>query len=405
MIHQREFSTDAKAPLADLRVVDLSRFFSGNMASMQLAEFGAEVIKIEEPEKGDPLRSILVKGRSLQWKLYARNKKSVAISARDPDGLALLRQLIATADILVENFRPGTLEEMGLAPADLHAANPKLTILRISGFGQTGPYSERPGFGSLVEAMSGFAAITGFADRGPVLPPLALADMVAAMYGAFAVVVARRDVDRGGTGQVIDLALLEPLISILGPQAENYRTSGEVPKRHGSRSPNSVPRNVFQTRDGRWIALSGVLQNMAERIFRAIGRPDMITDPRFATNALRVKNVEECEAPIIEFVGRHDLAEVIDIFVRAEVTAAPVYTPDQMIADPHIIEREVIVDLPDPDGGRMLMHNVIPRLSRTPGSIRTPAPRLGQHTREILGALGCEAARLDELAGRGVIRM
>jgi crotonobetainyl-CoA:carnitine CoA-transferase CaiB-like acyl-CoA transferase len=404
MIHQRDFSPDVKSPLSDLRVVDMSRFFSGNMASMQLADHGAEVIKIEDPDKGDPLRALQVKGRSLQWKLYGRNKKSVALNPRDPEGLALLRELIATADVLIENFRPGTLEAMGLAPATLHATNPRLIILRISGFGQDGPYRDRPGFGSLVEAMSGFAAMTGFPDREPVLPPLALADMIAAMYGAYSVVIARREVEHGGAGQVIDLALLEPLISILGPQAENYRTSGELPKRSGSRSANAVPRNIYQTRDGRWMAVSGAMQGMAERILRTIGRPDMVTDPRFATNAARVRNVEECEKPIREFVAARDLVEVMDIFVRAEITAAPVYQADQLIADPHVIEREVIVDMPDADMGHMMMHNIIPRLSRTPGAIRTPAPRLGQHTREILGALGCDAARLDELGKRGVIR-
>src|ERR1035437_2701862 len=348
MIHQRDFCPHVKSPLSDLRVVDLSRFFSGNMASMQLADYGAEVIKIEDPDKGDPLRALQVKGRSLQWKLYGRNKKSVALNPRDAEGLALLRDLIATADVLIENFRPGTLEAMGLAPEALHAANPRLIILRISGFGQDGPYRDRPGFGSLVEAMSGFAAMTGFPDREPVLPPLALADMIAAMYGAYAVVIARREVEHGGVGQVIDLALLEPLISILGPQAENYRTTGQLPKRSGSRSANAVPRNIYQTRDGHWMAVSGVMQTMAERIMRTIGRPDMITDPRFATNAARVRNVEACEQPIIEFVAARDLAEVMDFFVRAEITAAPVYQADQLIADRHVIEREVIVDLPDP---------------------------------------------------------
>jgi len=404
MVHQREFRPDVKSPLSDLRVVDLSRFFSGNMASMQLADYGAEVIKIEDPDKGDPLRALQVKGRPLQWKLYGRNKKSVALNPRDPEGLALLRELIATADVLIENFRPGTLETMGLAPETLQATNPRLIILRISGFGQDGPYRDRPGFGSLVEAMSGFAAMTGFPDREPVLPPLALADMIAAMYGAYSVVIARRVVEHGGAGQVIDLALLEPLISILGPQAENFRTSGELPKRSGSRSANAVPRNIYQTRDGRWMAVSGAMQGMAERIFRTVGRPDMVTDPRFATNAARVRNVEECEKPIREFVAARDLVEVMDIFVRAEITAAPVYQADQLIADPHVIEREVIVDMPDADMGHMMMHNIIPRLSRTPGSIRTPAPRLGEHTREILGGLGCDAARLDELGKRGVIR-
>ncbi len=403
MIHQRDFSPNARPPLSDLRVVDLSRFYAGNMVSLQLADYGAEVIKIEDPEKGDPLRALQVKGSSVLWKVYARNKKSVALSLRHPEGLALLRDLIASADVLIESFRPGTLEKMGLGPHVLHAANPRLTILRISGFGQDGPYRNRPGFGTLVEGMSGFAAMNGFADREPVLPPLALGDMVAALYGAYAVMIARRDVERGGAGQVIDLPLLDPLISILGPQAENYRISGELPKRTGGRSSNAVPRNVFRTRDGRWIAISGSIQTMAERIMRTIGRPDMIADPRFATNSARVRNVEECEKPITAFVAAHDCAEVMEIFQRAEVTAAPVYDIDQLIEDPHVVEREVIVDLPDAELGHVMMHNVVPRLSRTPGAIRTPAPRLGEHTREVLATLGCDQGQLDALASRGVI--
>ncbi len=404
MIHRREFSPEARPPLADLRVVDLSRFYAGNMVGLQLADYGAEVIKIEDPEKGDPLRALQMNGRPLLWKVYARNKKSVALSLRHADGVALVRELVGTADVLMESFRPGTLETMGLGPELLHAANPRLIILRISGFGQSGPYRDRPGFGTLVEGMSGFAAMNGFADREPVLPPLALGDMVAALYGAYAVLVARREVEHGGAGQVIDLPLLDPLISILGPQAENYRVSGKLPVRSGGRSNATVPRNVFRTRDGRWIAMSGSIQSMFERIMRTIGRPDMITDPRFATNTARVGNIEACEKPIADFIGARDFAEVMAIFQQAEVTAAPVYETDQLLADPHVIEREVIVDMPDPELGQVMMHNVVPRLLRTPGALRTPAPLLGEHTREILADLGCDAARLDALAVQGVIR-
>jgi len=403
MVKQRAFDTAATPPLADLLVVDLSRLVAGNMVSLQLADHGAEVIKIEDPTTGDPLRAWRTAGHSLHWKVYARNKKSLALDLRNPDGLALLADLIARADVLIENFRPGTLETMGLAPTTLHARNPRLIIVRISGFGQDGPYRTRPGFGTLVEGMSGFAAMNGFADRPPVLPPLALADMIAGLYGAYAVMIARREVERGQPGQVIDLPLLDPLISILGPQAEIWRTSGQLPERTGSRSNTTSPRNVFQTRDGRYIAISASIQAMAERLLRLIGREDMLTDPRFATNTGRVANAEACEAPIAAFIAARDCDDVLGIFDKAGITAAPVYDIDQLIADPHVIEREILVDFPDDDLGQVMMHNVVPRLSATPGAIRTPAPRLGQHTREILHMLGRDAPAVAALLASGAV--
>ncbi len=403
MVHRRDFAPDATPPLRDLRVIDLSRLVAGNMVSLQLADMGAEVIKVEDPQKGDPLRAWRVNGHSLHWKVYARNKKSLALSLRDPEALDLLKVLISTADVLIENFRPGTLEQMGLGPQALRSRNPRLIVVRVSGFGQDGPYAERPGFGSLVEGMSGFAAMNGFADREPVLPPLALADMIAGLYGAYAVMVARREVERGGAGQVIDLPLLDPIVSILGPQAETLRQTGRLPERTGSRSNTTSPRNVFRTKDGRYIAISASIQTMAERLLRTVGRADMIADPRFATNTARVANVAETEKPIADFIAARDCAEVMAIFEAAEITAAPVYDIDQLVADPHVVEREVLVDLPDAEMEQVTMHNVVPRLSATPGALRTPAPRLGQHTREILGAIGCDADRLAALAARGAI--
>jgi crotonobetainyl-CoA:carnitine CoA-transferase CaiB-like acyl-CoA transferase len=404
MVHRRDFAPDATPPLRDLRVVDLSRLVAGNMVSLQLADMGAEVIKVEDPQTGDPLRAWRVNGHSLHWKAYARNKKSLALSLRDPEALDLLRDLLATTQVLIENFRPGTLEAMGLAPAALWVRNPGLVIVRISGFGQDGPYAQRPGFGSLVEGMSGFAAMNGFADREPVLPPLALADMVAGLYGAYAVMIARREVERGGKGQVIDLPLLDPIVSILGPQAETFRQTGKLPERTGSRSNTTSPRNVFRTRDNRFIAISASIQTMAERLLRTVGRADMIADPRFATNTARVANVAETEAPIAAFIAARDCDEVMRIFAAAEITAAPIYDIDQLVADPHVVEREVIVDMPDGEMGQAMMHNVVPRLSATPGALRRPAPALGQHTAEILASLDCSADRLAALAARGAIR-
>jgi crotonobetainyl-CoA:carnitine CoA-transferase CaiB-like acyl-CoA transferase len=254
--------------------------------------------------------------------------------------------------------------------------------------------------------MSGYASRTGFADREPALPPTALADMVAGLYGAFATMVALRQVEtRGGAGQVIDLPLLDPLFSFIATEAAIHRLTGTVRERTGSRSETTSPRNVFRTKDGRYIGISASIQAMAERLFRAIGREDMITDPRFRTNSDRVKNAEACEAPIVAFIGARTLAENMEIFERAEVTAAPVYDIDQFMADPHVIAGDILIDVPDEEIGQLPMHNVIPRLSATPGRLRRPAPKLGEHTAEILGSLGLDAAAIEGLAREGIIRV
>ena len=401
---QRSFEPDAACPLDDIRVVDMSRLVAGNAVSSQLADFGAEVIKIEDPGKGDPLRAWQTNGVSVHWKLYARNKKSVALSLRPPRGRELLLDLISTAEVLIENFRPGTLEKMGLAPAELHKLNPRLVIVRVSGWGQDGPYKDRPGFGTLVESMSGYASRTGFADREPVLPPTALADMVAGLYGAFAVMVALRRVEvEGGAGQVIDLPLLDPLFSFIATEAPIYNLTQAIRPRTGSRSETTSPRNVFRTKDGRYIGISASIQAMAERLFRAIGREDVIADPRFRTNTDRVKNAEECEAPIVEFIAARTLDENMALFEAAEVTASPVYDIDQFLADPHVQARGIVIDVPDAQTGSLAMHNIIPRLGDTPGKLRSPAPEIGEHTAEILGQLGVAPAELEALAKEGIV--
>jgi crotonobetainyl-CoA:carnitine CoA-transferase CaiB-like acyl-CoA transferase len=405
-VPEKSFEPEAACPLDGVRVIDMSRLVSGNMVSLQLADFGAEVLKIEDPKRGDPLRAWQTNGISLHWKVYSRNKKSVALSLREARGRELFLDLVATSQVLIENFRPGTLEAMGLGPKVLHRRNPGLIIVRVSGWGQDGPYRDRPGFGTLVESMSGYAARTGFPDREPALPPTALADMVAGLYGAMAVLVALRHREvGGGPGQVIDLPLLDPLFSFIATEAAIYRLTGSVRERTGSRSETTSPRNVFRTKDGRYIGISASIQAMAERLFRAIGRGDMIADPRFRTNSDRVKNAEACEAPIIAFIGARTLAENMEVFERAEVTAAPVYDIDQFMADSHVIAREILVDLPDAEIGHLPMHNVIPRLSDTPGRLRRPAPALGEHTAEILGSLGFDGATLDGLAREGVIHL
>jgi formyl-CoA transferase len=374
------------------------------MLSLQLADFGAEVIKIEDPRKGDPLRDWRTNNISVHWKVYARNKKSVTLNLRATEGLDLLRKLVATSQVFIENFRPGTLEDMGIGPKALLAINPHLIIVRVSGWGQDGPYRLKPGFGSLVEGMSGFASKNGFADRPPVLPPLALADMIAGLYGSNAVLIALREIEQNsGQGQVIDLPLLDPIFSILGPEAALYKLTRKIEPRVGSRSNNTAPRNVYETSDGRFIAISASIQSMAERLYRAIGRADMIDDPRFRTNTDRVKNIDEADRPVADFIKARTLAENLSVFEAAEVTAAPVYDIDQFIADPHVRAREIVTDLPDAQMGSVPMHAVVPRLSGTPGEIRFPAPALGEHNDAILGGLGLSAEALADLRQRKVI--
>lgn len=403
MTVEQEYQADAPAALSGVRVLDLSRLVAGNAVTHVMADHGAEVVKIERPGVGDDLRNWKTNGVSLHWKVYCRNKKSVSLDLRTARGREILLDLAAGAEVLVENFKPGTLEKWGLGPAELQARNPGLVMVRVSGWGQDGMWAGKPGFGSLVEAMSGFAAMNGFGDRPPVLPPLALADMIAGLYGAFATMVALRVVEGGGLGQVIDLPLFDPIYSVLGPVAAQYRMTGENPERTGSRSTQTAPRGVYETADGRFVALSGSMQAMAERFFRTIGRPELIEDPRFLTNSDRVANNDELDPIVAEFMARHSQAELLALFEAADVTVGPVADIDQLMDHPYINDRAVIVDLPDPDVGRVPMHTVVPRMSGTPGAIRTPAPEIGQHNSEVLGALGLSDDDRARLAEEGII--
>ena len=402
-LKQRDFTPGAKGPLEGIRVLDLSRLVAGNTLTQLLADFGAEVIKVEPPA-GDTLRAWDTEGVHTNWKIYARSKKSLGLELRHPKAKQLLMELVPGAAILIESFRPGTLEKMGLAPERLWEANPKLVIVRISGWGQSGPYKSRPGFGTLVEGMSGFASMNGFADREPVLPPMYLADSIAGLYGASAAMIAVREVEtNGGTGQVIDLPLYDPLFAVLGPQAANYRLTGQVKERVGSGSTNSGPRNAYRTSDGLWVCLSASTQKMAERLFRSIGRADLIDDSRYRTNTLRVEHRHELDAIIGGFIATRTQAENVRYFEQQEVTIGPIYDISQIMQDPHVVERELIADYPDADMGQLPMHHVVPRLSGTPGSIRWPAPALGEHNRALLAALGVDEKRYAELLAEGAV--
>jgi crotonobetainyl-CoA:carnitine CoA-transferase CaiB-like acyl-CoA transferase len=398
-----EFDARAEGPLAGVRVLDLSRLVAGNMLSLQLADFGADVIKVEPPG-GDPLREWRDGGKELHWKTYGRNKRSIVLDLRKQGAKDTLLRLAQTADVFLENYRPGTLEEMKLGPDVLLARNADLIVVRISGFGQTGPYAPLPGFGTLVEAMSGFAARTGFPDREPVLPPFALADMLAGLYGAFATLAALRAREHGkARGQVIDVSLLESIFSVLGPEAAIYQFTGDVKQRAGSGSNTSSPRNVYRCRDGHYAAMSASTETMARRVFHAIGRPDMIEDARFSSNSARVANRELVDAAVGAWFAEKTRDEALEKMRAASVTVGPVYTIADAINDPHFHAREIIVDAADAQLGRIPMHNIVPRLSKTAGVFRRPAPLLGEHTNAILAEAGFDAAAVTQLRREGAI--
>jgi crotonobetainyl-CoA:carnitine CoA-transferase CaiB-like acyl-CoA transferase len=402
------FDPNTRGPLHGVRVLDLSRLVAGNMVSLQLGDFGADVIKIEPPS-GDPLRDWRDGGKSLHWKTYARNKRSIVLDLRQDAAKDALLRLVAIADVFIENYRPGTLEDMGLGPDVLHKTNPALIVVRVSGFGQTGPYAALPGFGTLVEAMSGFAARTGFPDREPVLPPLALADMIAGLYGAFATVTALRARDGGSApgqvaGQVIDLSLLESIFSVLGPEAAIYAQTGNVKERVGSASNTSSPRNVYRCADGHYVALSGSTQAMAKRLFETIGRADMVKDPRFATNSDRVKHRPLVDEAVGGWFATRTRDEALKLMREASVTVGPVYTIADAMADEHFRGRGIIVDVEDGELGSVPMHNIVPRLSETPGTWQKPAPGLGEHTDAVLTEAGLDRDAIARLRASGAAR-
>ena len=403
-IPKHPFEPDREGPLRGVRVLDFSRLVAGNMLSLQLADFGAEVVKVESPGRGDTLRDWREAGVSVHWKVYARNKKSITLDLKSPEAPGIILDLAGHFDVLIESFRFRYLENLGVGPDRLLERNPRLVVVRVSGFGQTGPYAKRPGFGTLVEAMSGFASRNGFEDREPVLPPLAMADMIAGLSGAMATVIAVRNVEvNGGRGQVIDVSLLESIFSILGPEAAIYKLTKKIRKRVGSASEGTSPRNVYPTSDGGWVAISASTQAMTERLFRAIGRDDLNQDPAFKTNTARVKRREQVDAIVGGFIKARTLAEAIAFFEQAEVTAAPVYDIGQFLDDPHVQERGIVVEAPDEEMGEVPMHAIVPRLSGTPGRLRSPAPDVGQHNREIFARIGYSPERIAALAQKGVI--
>jgi len=393
-------------PLSGLRVLDLGTVYAAPLSAMLLGDFGAEVIKIEHP-KGDPARShgYLKNGTGLWWKVIARNKETLTLNLSHPRGQELLLDLVEGADVLIENFRPGVLEGWGLGPDELRERNPGLIVLRVTGFGQSGPYAKRRAFGTLAEAMSGFAHMTGEADGPPTLPPFGLADGVAALAGTAAIAFAlyHRDAS-GGEGQTIDLSLLEPLMTLLGPAPSAFQQLGVTPVRQGNRSPNNAPRNAYRTRDGHWVVVSASATTVARRVMTLVGREDVIAEPWFESAGERVLHADELDAAVAAWIADHDRDEAIRAFEEAGAALAPVYSVGDLVDDPQVAALEALTTVPDPDCGDLLMQNVMFRMSETPGEIRFAGRDLGADTEDVLGRLaGLDPDSVRDLRTEGAL--
>lgn len=394
-----------RLPLEGVRVLDLATMMAAPMAATYLAEFGADVIKVEKPRDGDPQRHWGTRrgGESLFWRSISRNKRSFTLDFRKPRGVEILLRLVAEADVVIANFRPGTLDAWGIGYGAMERTNPGVILLEISGFGQTGPLARRPGFGTLAEARSGFAHLTGQPDGPPTLPNMGLADGVAGIMGAFAVMVALYERDHGdGRGQRIDLSLCDPVLRLIEPSLLDWSQMGMAGMRTGSRSVHVAPRNVYRCGDGTWVALSASTPATARRLFAAIGRPELADDVRFHDNDARLENVEELDRLIGGWIAQHPADEVIATMEQAEAAVGPVLDIPAILDDESFRVRPSFVDVEDADFGPMRLVDVVPKLSRTPGRVVTTGPPLGQNTREVLDELGL-GPEYDDLTTEGVV--
>lgn len=395
-----------RPPIEGLRVIDSSTVIAGPTIGMLMGDFGADVIKVEHP-RGDPLRNTGYQkdGVGLWFKMANRNKRGITLNFNTPRGQELFKSLVRTADVVIENFRTGTMEKWGLGWEDLRSINPKLVMVRVTGFGQTGPYKNRPGFGTIAEAFSGFASMTGEADGPPTLPNFGLADGIAAAYGTFATMFAlyHRDA-KGGSGQYIDLSIYEPLFQVLGPQPLQFDQLGIIQERLGNRSKNNAPRNTYRTRDGHWVAISTNAPAIVKRVMTLCGGKIAAEDPRFQTPQDRVAHIDEVDGIVASWIGRHDLQVVLEEFEKAEAAIGPAYDIGQIFQDPQYQARSDIIEVLDEDLGPIKMTNAFPFMSETPAEIRHAGPRKGEHNRDILvGELGLSEQDLAELEKDGVI--
>ena len=399
---------ETTGPLAGLKVLDLSVIVAGGTASSLMADFGAEVVKVEQPRTGDPLRNWgpFYNGVSLWWKVHSRNKKSVTLNLGSPEGQTLLKRLAEQADVLIEGFRPGVMERWNLGPDALHEVNPRLVMLRYSGFGQTGPYRERPGFGTIAECMSGFVGMTGFKDTPPVLPPVPLADEIAGVFGAMAGMMAlyHRDSGGSGKGQVVDMSLFEPLFRLCIPHITMYDLLGINRERVGNDFPDAAPRSLYRTGDNRWLGLSATSQRTFENLAHAMGMPELIDRSEFKDNAARLENTGELNRELSQWLGQRPLNDVMEQLVPAGGVVGPVYDVPQILDDPHYQAREDIIEIDDPELGRTRMLGVVPKFSETPGAVEHAGPTLGEHNSLIYGSwLGLSKQDLEAMSERGTI--
>jgi len=403
MINHKDFQ--GTGPLAGLRVVELGMLFAGPLVATNLADLGAEVIKIEHP-KGDVVRGLGRGENSLWWSVVARNKKLVGVDVKKPEGAEVIRRLLAQADVFIENFRPGRVQEWGLDYPTLREINPGLVMLHVSGYGQTGPYSQRPGVGTLAEAFSGYAHVTGEPDGPPTLPSFPLADGVAALTGTYAILAALWARDRnGGIGEEIDISLYEPLLSMTGPMLINYTKGGTVSNREGNRARWSTPRNTYRTKDGRWIAVSSAADSPAMRLFRAIGREDLTQDPGWATNRERLKRVDECDGLIADWMLKHTQAEAMAHLNKFDVLAAPVNDIEGILADPHVQQRGTVVTVADPVLGDTPVQEVVPRFRNAPGRVNWLGKhQVGTETHDFLAEAGYSDVDIAALELAGVVK-
>lgn len=404
-VNAEHFSPPTSGPLTGLRVIDAATLFAGPLAATFLGDFGADVVKVEHPRRPDAARGHGPQrdGVNLWWKTLGRNKRTVTIDLSASEGAELLLRLVEGADVLIENFRPGTLERWGLSPERLHQRNPRLVIARVTAFGQTGPYARRPGFGSLAEAMSGFAALTGEPDGPPTLPPFGLADGIAALATSFAVMAAARGVEFTGRGQVIDLAIIEPIMMLLGGQITAFDQLGLVQERVGNRSVNNAPRNVYRTADGDWVAVSTSSQSIAERVMRLVGRADLIDEPWFATGHQRAEHSDVLDEAVSAWIVARSTSAVVSGFEAAQAAVGLVNDVRAVFDDPQYDAIGTIATVDDDELGPLKMQNVLFRLSITPGAIRWTGRRPGQDTDAVLGELGLDAAAIADLRDRGVV--